>query len=184
MYGRNKGKSLISFPDDYVLLDIETTGLSPLKDDIIEIGAIKVRNNEIVGEYNSLIKIDYMVPPFITKLTGITDEMLKNGKDISDCLKELIDFIGNDIVIAHNANFDINFIYDKCLKYLNYHFNNDFIDTVRVARRVVFDIENYKLETLANYFNVNYAGAHRGFKDVMITYEVYNNLKNKSKLML
>lgn len=177
-YSRNcKGKSLLSFTDDYVLLDIETTGLSPKENDIIEIGAIRVRNNKIVDEYSSLIKIGYELPSFITKITGITDEMLEDGKDISIVLRELVDFIGDDIMIGHNVNFDINFIYDKCEKYINHKFNNDFIDTMRIARRVLPDIQNYKLGTLANYFNIDYHNAHRGLNDVMITYEVYNNLR-------
>lgn len=173
-----KGKSLDNLVDDYVLVDIETTGLSPQKDDIIEIGAIKVKNNEIVDTYSSLINIGRNVPSHITKLTGITTEMITSeGKAPCDVLKEFIDFAGENIIVGHNVNFDINFIYDKCEKHLEHHLSNNFIDTMKIAKRLVLT-PNYKLGTLAEYFDVDYNGAHRGLKDVEITYEVYNKLKN------
>jgi len=173
-----KGKSLDNLVDNYILVDIETTGLSPQKDDIIEIGAIKVENNKIVDTYSSLINIGRNVPSYITKLTGITTEMIQSeGKDTTSVLKEFVDFAGDNIIVGHNVNFDINFIYDKCEKYLDTHVSNDFIDTMKIAKRLV-DTPNYKLGTLAEYFEVDYNGAHRGLKDVEITYEVYNKLKN------
>lgn len=173
----HKGKSLDCLVDDYVLVDIETTGLSPQKDDIIEIGAIKVKNNEVVGSYNSLLKIGRKVPSYITKLTGITSDMLEaEGKDTVCVLKEFMEFAGENIIVGHNVNFDINFIYDKCEKYLEIPLCNDFIDTMKIAKRLV-DTPNYKLGTLADYFQVDYNGAHRGLKDVEITYEVYNKMK-------
>ena len=173
-----KGKSLDNLVDDYVLVDIETTGLSPQRDDIIEIGAIKVKNNEVVDTYTSLINIGRNIPSHITNLTGITTNMMiKEGKDTVEVLKEFMDFAGNNIIVGHNVNFDINFIYDKCEKYLNTYLSNDFIDTMKIAKKFV-DTPNYKLGTLADYFNIDYNGAHRGLKDVEITFEVYNKLRN------
>ena len=172
-----KGKNLMKFVDDYVLVDIETTGLSPAKDEIIEIGAIKVQNNKIIETYNELININRKLPSFITKLTGITDDMIKNGRMPTLVLKEFVDFTQNNIIIGHNVNFDLGFLINKCRKYLNYNLDNDYIDTMFLARRLVPDSINYKLGTLAKYFNVSYEGAHRGLKDVQITFEVYNNLR-------
>lgn len=173
-----KGRSLDNLVDDYVLVDIETTGLSPQKDDIIEIGAIKVKNNEVVDTYTSLINIGRNIPSYITNLTGITTNMMiAEGRDTVEVLKEFMDFAGNSIIVGHNVNFDINFIYDKCEKYLNTYLSNDFIDTMKIAKRLV-DTPNYKLGTLADYFDVDYNGAHRGLKDVEITFEVYNKLRN------
>lgn len=172
-----KGKSLDNLVDDYVLVDIETTGLSPQRDDIIEIGAIKVKNNEVIDTYNTLINIGRNVPPYITKLTGITTDMIKSdGLETTEVLQSFMEFAGNNIIVGHNVNFDINFIYDKCERYLNKHLTNDFIDTMKIAKRLV-ETPNYKLGTLADYFQVDYNGAHRGLKDVEITYEVYNKMK-------
>ena len=94
----SKGKE-IKFVDDYVLVDIETTGLSPVSDDIIEIGAIKVKNNEIIGTYNELINVDRKLTTFITNLTGITDEMLKNGKSPEIVLQEFFDKKSNTLKV-------------------------------------------------------------------------------------
>ena len=167
----------ITFVDDYVLVDIETTGLSPVNDEIIEIGAIKVKDNKIVKQYNELIKIDRKLSPFITKLTGITDSMLKTGKLPTIVFKEFVDFVGEDVIIGHNVNFDYGFLSNKCKKYISYNLENERIDTMYLAKKLVPNSINYKLGTLASYFNVSYEGAHRGLKDVEITYEVYNCLR-------
>ncbi len=187
MYGRGmasreyKGKSLLKWVDNYVLVDIETTGLSPRKDEIIEIGAIKVRDNKIIDTFDTLLKIDDYLSPFITRLTGITNEMLKKGIKQEEALEGFLEFTGEEIIMGHNVNFDINFIYDKCESYLDYYLKNDFVDTMRIAKHVLPNARNYKLETLANYFDVDYRNAHRGLKDVEITYEVYNKMKELAK---
>ena len=177
----HKGKSLLKWVDNYVLVDIETTGLSPRTDEIIEIGAIKVVENKIVDTYDTLLRIDGYLNPFITRLTGITNEMLEEGKKQEEALKEFIEFAGNETIMGHNVNFDINFIYDKCESYLDYYLSNDFVDTMRIAKHVLPNVRNYKLGTLADYFDVDYRNAHRGLKDVEITYEVYNKMKGMSK---
>ena len=176
-----KGNSLLKWVDDYVLVDIETTGLSPQTDEIIEIGAIKVKENKIVDQYDSLIRIDYPLNPFITNLTGITNEMLQKGKDSIQVLEEFMEFTGKDIIMGHNVNFDINFIYDKCEIYLDSYLKNDFVATMRIAKKVIPNCKNYKLGTLAQMFDVDYKNAHRGLKDVEITYEVYNKLKEYAR---
>ncbi len=177
----HKGKSLLKWVDNYVLVDIETTGLSPRTDEIIEIGAIKVRKNEIVDTFNTLLKIDRYLNPFITRLTGITNEMLEEGIEQEEALEGFVEFAGNDIIMGHNVNFDINFIYDKCESYLDYYLSNDFVDTMRIAKHVLPNVRNYKLGTLADYFDVDYRNAHRGLTDVEITYEVYNKMKELAK---
>ena len=188
MYGRSKysnreykGKSLLKWVDNYVLVDIETTGLSPRTDEIIEIGAIKVRENKIVDTFDTLLKIDDYLSPFITNLTGITNKMLEEGARQEEALEEFIEFAGKEIIMGHNVNFDINFIYDKCESYLDYYLSNDFVDTMRIAKHVLPNVRNYKLATLADYFDVDYRNAHRGLKDVEITYEVYNKMKELAK---
>ena len=104
-------------------------------------------------------------------------KLLQTGKEISDVLKDFINFTGENIIIGHNVTFDLGFLSYNCKKYLNYNLNNDYVDTMWMARKLVPNSINYKLGTLANLFNVSYEGAHRGLKDVEITYEVYNNLR-------
>ena len=169
----------IKWVEDYVLLDIETTGLSPQNDDIIEIGAIRVRENKITDTYTSLIKTDRILPRFITNLTGITNQMLDKGKDIDFVLEEFLDFIQDDTLMGHNVRFDLGFLKNKYKRYAKIDLNNNWIDTIQIAKKIVPEAPNYKLGTLARFFNINYDNAHRGLEDVKITYEVYNRLKQR-----
>ena len=138
---------------------------------------MQIKGNKVIDTYSALLKINKKVPSYITKLTGITTEMLESdGREAEAVLKEFKEFAGDNIIVGHNVNFDINFIYDKCEKYLDVPLCNDFIDTMKIAKRLV-ETPNYKLGTLADHFCVDYNGAHRGLKDVEITYEVYNKLK-------
>lgn len=176
-----KGNSLLELCEDYVVVDIETTGFSSQYDNIIEIGAIKVKNDKIIDELQSLIKIDKKLSVMISNLTGITDEMLCRGENINIVLKKFKKFIENEVIVAHNANFDINFLYDKCLLHINEYLKNDFIDTLRIAKKLLRNLPNYKLPTLAEYFQIHNSNAHRALADAKATYEVYKQLKYYDK---
>lgn len=165
------------FEENYVIVDLETTGLSPLKNEIIEIGAIKVENNKIVDRLDILVKPENEVSPFITNLTGITNEMLKDAIRIQDALKIFMEFASGSTLMAHNANFDMGFLNSNLQKHFKYTLENKCLDTLALSRKYIKGIKNYKLETLANYFNVNYSGAHRSLKDCEITFEVYKNIE-------
>ncbi len=168
----NKGNSLLSIEiNDYTIIDIETTGLDSEFNEIIELAALKVRNNQIVDKFQSFVKPEKEIDEFITELTGITDDMVENAPKIDEIIDEYYSFISNDIIIGHNVNFDINFLYDKK------EIKNDFIDTLRIAKRCVKDIKNHKLNTLTHYFNINNENEHRALIDCNITYELLNNLK-------
>lgn len=176
-----KGKSLLDIIDDYTVVDIETTGYLPSFDKIIEIGAIKYRNNIEVAKFHSLVSINTPLDSFIIEHTGITDEMLGNAPSIQDILSQFLEFIGEDIIVAHNANFDINFIYDDALNVLDVKFANSFIDTLRLSHKCNLDIENHKLTTLAKYFNIPQDIAHRSMPDCETTHILYNKLKEYIK---
>lgn len=173
-----KGDSLIESIDNYTIIDIETTGLDPKNDKIIELAAIKVKNNEVIDTYSALINPEIEIDNFITELTGITNDMLIKVPTIDKKIKEYIDFIGEDIIVGHNVNFDINFIYDNYLRIYNLPFSNDYIDTLRISKNYIRDIANYKLETLSEKFNINYEGAHRALQDCYITNSLYSKLKD------
>ena len=171
-----KGKSLIDLPNNYVVFDIETTGLDPEFDEIIEIGAVKIKDGIKIDTFNSLIKPEYEIDEFITELTGITNGMVENAPSIDEVLPKFMDFIRDYIIIGHNVNFDINFIYDN-LEELNIPpITNDFVDTLRISRRLIPELKHHKLSDLANYFNIDTNGSHRSLKDVEITLEVLKNL--------
>lgn len=174
---RIKGESLLTFPEDYTVIDIETNGLNSQIDDIIELSAIKVRKDKVIKTFSKLVKPQRPVGRFISHLTGITNSMLANEKAIDIILPEYLEFIGKDIVLGHNVNFDINFIYDNSIKHFNKAFSNSNVDTLKIARKLKLDCENNKLKTLADYYNIEQGRMHRGLEDCRITYEVYRCLK-------
>ena len=172
-----KGESLISLIDDYVIVDLETTGLSSSSDSIIEIGAIRYENDTEISRFHSFVRFDAPLPSFIVDLTGITDDMLADAPTIDEVLPQFIDYVGNSVIVAHNANFDINFIYDKALEELEVKFSNNFIDTLRLARKCNLPVENNKLATLAQYFGIEQNEAHRATADCETTQALYVKLK-------
>lgn len=175
---RMKGRSLHTFVSDYVVVDIETTGLNSQNSDIIEIGALKISNNEVIDTFKVLIQREKPLPKFITQLTGIDDALLmKEGVDPCSALSQFLLFCEDAIIVGHNVNFDINFLYDHCLYHLGVIFSNDYIDTLRLARKYLKGtVANHRLETLTQYFGFSYIGAHRALMDCEFTYHVYNAL--------
>jgi DNA polymerase-3 subunit epsilon len=196
-----KGRSLVDFPNNYVVVDIETTGLDPRFDSIIEIGAIRYELGKEIDRFSELVKpnsyyyldeedtkhtddycmvngkpIQY-INSFITDLTGITNKMLENARDAKKVLVDFDTFLSNDIVIGHNVNFDMNFLYDAYQEILLKPLMNDFIDTMRLARRILKELKHHRLRDVAEYYNLNYDGAHRAVGDCKITNDCLVSLK-------
>ncbi|MCM1104093.1 MAG: exonuclease domain-containing protein [Clostridium sp.] len=172
-----KGKSLVKFPPDYTVIDIETTGLDPEYCDIIEIAAVRYSGGQKNAEFSSLVKPSDPVDDYITELTGITDEMLKDAPDPAAALRDFCNFVGSDLLIGYNVNFDINFLYDKIKLYLSDTFSNSFIDVMRIARRAVPGSKNYKLKTIADALKVPASGSHRATADCETCAAVFEALK-------
>ncbi len=174
-----KGKSLLEDVADYVVLDLETTGLDPTFDSIIEIAAIKVSNKIGYECFHTLINPGFEIDGFISYLTGITNEMLKSAPKLSDVIKDFLDFLDGKIIVAHNANFDVNFIYDACIYTNMPPFKNDFIDVMRISRRMFPEFRHHRLSDLAERFNYgNYSeSAHRAFSDAKTAAYCYEFMK-------
>ena len=167
---------MTNWHENYTVVDVETTGLSPQKDDIIELSALKVRDNKVVEEFSTLLKSSKGVNNFISGLTGITNSMLNNAPIIEDVLPEFLAFIGNDIILGHNVNFDMRFIKAKTQLVLNKMVENSIMDTMIFAKRNL-ELPNFKLTTIAQYYDIDTKNNHRGLKDCYITFEVYNKLR-------
>ncbi len=174
---KEKGTSLYEFPNDYTIIDIETTGLSPENCEIIELSALKIRDNNIVDSFSSLVCPNNEIPSFIESFTGITNDMVKTAPKITDVLEKFLSFIKEDILMGHNVNFDIRFINHNCDTLYGYTIFNDYIDTCRISKKLVFGVPNYKLGSLAKFFGIDYENAHRALEDCKITFELFNNLK-------
>jgi DNA polymerase III epsilon subunit family exonuclease len=165
--------------DCYVVVDIETTGLYPTSDEIIEIGAIKVDQNGEIHTFQKLIKPCNPVSAFITNLTGITNQMLaEEGNDITKVLQEFDEFIEDYTLIGHNVLFDIRFIDDKYEKYLLKNLENKYLDTLYLARRYLPMLANHKLNTVATHLHIDASGHHRALADVKMTLGIYLHLQN------
>lgn len=159
---------------NYVVLDLETTGLSKKEDKIIEIGILKVKNDEIVDKYSTLINPEVNIDNEIQNLTGITNEMVKNKPLINEIKNDVLDFIGKSTIIGHNTSFDIGFIEENFGK-----IENNYIDTVQFSRKL-FDTKNHKLSTLREYLNLN-INSHRSIDDCVTTKELYDCIKKEMK---
>ncbi|BBF41353.1 DNA polymerase III polC-type [Lachnospiraceae bacterium KM106-2] len=173
----NKGKSIIAFPSEYVVVDIETTGLYPGYDSIIEIAALKICNDKVVGSFSSLVNEgEVYVDEFITELTGITQEMVNNAPGIETVLPEFCEFVGDSIIIGQNISFDINFLYDCILENTNKYFRNDHVNIARIFRKLYPEETHYSLADIALRCNINYEKAHRAAEDCLITYKALRYL--------
>lgn len=170
----NKGNSLLELPEDYCIIDIETTGLSSSWDEIIELSALKCAHNEIVDSFSELVQPRNEIDEFIQQLTGITNDMVANADPIEAVLPRFLDFVGNSVLIAHNAHFDINFLYDTASNRLDRIFSNNFVDTMRIFRRLHPDLEHHRLQDMAEFYKIEYSGAHRAANDCHILKKSYD----------
>lgn len=167
----------VEFPPNYTVIDIETTGLSCENCEIIELSALKIRDYSIVDKFSSLVKPKGRINSFITSLTGISNDMVKEASSITSVLPEFVEFVASDILLGHNVNFDLRFIKHNLKKYFDKDFENKSIDTMRISRKYCRNLRSHKLETLANFYNVSTKGHHRALNDCVMTHEIYLNLK-------
>ena len=185
MTNRNKGECLYSPQDNYIVFDLETTGTNIYSCEIIEIGALKIRNGKIIDKFESFAKPLNPIPYYATMVNGITNAMVKNAPEIKSVLYDFLNFIQNDILIGHNINsFDLNIIYDHILNNFDVVISNNFVDTYHLAKRCLFDIDNHKLCTIANYFSINHSNAHRALDDCYTTFESYKMMKDLNQSCL
>jgi DNA polymerase-3 subunit epsilon len=167
----NKGRSLLKVLDEYVALDIETTGFSPIKNEIIEVAAVKVQSGQEVSEFQSLVKPRYEVSKRITMITGITNDMLEGAPEPDEVLPQFLDFVGQHTVVAHNANFDISFLYENC------GFPNDFIDTMKLSRRLFPKENHHRLQDLIERCGIGGNVHHRALADSYHVLGCYEYMK-------
>ena len=172
----NKGRSLVDLLEDYIVLDLETTGLDPSCDEIIEIAAVKVCAGSITENFSTLVKARNPLDDFIIELTGITDGMLADAPTLESVLPAFFDFVGSSVIVGHNVNFDVNFLYDNLQKRGSI-FSNDYIDTMRLSRLLFKDFVNHKLTTLVNNFGVTATPTHRALADCFATQGCYDYIK-------
>lgn len=163
----------------FVIVDLETTGTTAGKSEITEIGAVKTRGGEVLGEFQSLVKPEEsVISPFVARLTGITHAMVDDAPSIRSVLPSFLEFCVGAVLVAHNAPFDIGFLRSACEK-LDYHWPQPTVlDTVTLSRRVVSrdEVRNHKLSTLAAHFGTEVSPDHRALSDAKATGEVLHRV--------
>ena len=156
----------------YVVFDIETTGFSAVTDRIIEIGAVKVEDGKITDKFSTFVNPKRPIPFRITELTGITDEMVIGSLDIETILPQFIEFIGDAVLVAHNASFDVGFIEQNC-KRQKIEVDFTYVDTVALARVLLPALNRFKLDTVAKALNISLENHHRAVDDAGCTAEIF-----------
>lgn len=156
----------------FVVFDLETTGFSNKNDKITEIGAVKVKNFEIVDRFNELINPEKDISYKVQELTGITNDLIKDKPTIEEILPRFMEFIGDSVLVAHNAEFDIGFINQKC-KEMNIEFKNKSVDTLMLARILLPHLKRFKLNNLTKELGVPLHNHHRAVDDAAATAQIF-----------
>ena len=159
--------------DEYIVFDIETTGLSKDKNKIIEIGAVKILNGEIIDQFSSLINPCEALSDKIKELTKITDEMLTGQPLENEIIPKFLDWCGDAVLVAHNANFDVGFVRNASMRMSNQNITNTVLDTVELSRMILPNIKNHKLSTIAEYFDISLENHHRAVDDAVATAHIF-----------
>lgn len=164
----------VNYPLDgtYIVFDIETTGFSPINDGITEIGAVKVVNGSIKGRYSTFVNPEKPIPAKVIELTGITNDMVRNERTISEVLPEFFEFCGDGALVAHNASFDISFIKEKARK-SNMAIDPIVVDTLTLARLLLPALKRHKLNQVAKYLKISLENHHRAVDDANATAEIF-----------
>lgn len=162
--------------DDYCVVDTETTGLSAYYDEIIEIGILRVRENQIIDKYVQLLKPEQRIDSFITSLTGITNEMVRDKPSVKSVKNDVLEILGDDIIVGHNTSFDIRFLEAAFACRLP----NKYIDTMQFARKLFPELKHHGLTDLTAHLGLQ-NNEHRALADCLATKDLYDAIKNVMK---
>lgn len=171
----NLGKSIVAFPKNYTVIDLETTGLDPERELIIEFAAIKVRNGIVADTFQSLCDPGFPIPPVIENLTGITTEMVRFCPNPRCVLPDFLDFVGDDYILGHNVLFDIRFIAKSAGV-----FDNCYIDTMKIFRKLHPELSHHRLSDMVSFYGKHNDSAHRALSDCYATQACFESMKKEA----
>lgn len=177
-----KGRRAAVIPDEFVAIDIETTGLNPTCDEIVEVSAVRYRNGHEVEAYETLVKPTRPLSAFITLYNGITNDMVADAPTVGEIMPPLRAFIGDSVLLGHNVHFDINFLYDAIEDAGAPHLSNDFIDTMGLLRRIKGAEAPGSLADAAQAYNISVPGHHRAGWDSRCAAELFLRLVSSGEL--
>ena len=162
--------------EEYIVLDLEMTGLSAKTDQIIEIGAIRVRNGQMVDSYACLVNPRCRVPERVVELTGITDEMVQDGVDRDEAIAGLLDYLNGHVLVGQNLNFDYGFLKQWAVNHKQ-PLEAKACDTLKIARALLPVEQSKRLSALCEYFGIARQREHRALDDAIETWKVFEALK-------
>lgn len=163
----------------YIAFDLETTGFLPGVEQITEIGAVKFENGKPISRFATLVNPQKPIPAEVVKVTGITDDMVKDSPLIEGLLTDFAEFCGDDLIIAHNAAFDVQFLTADINKYESPAPKGIVLDTLAIAKKVIPGLANYKLGTLVQHFEIKSTDFHRAEEDASYTGQLFWKLIQK-----
>ena len=177
MLGKIKGKQLLEYVPDYVVFDLETTGINCYKDSVVELSAVKVIGGRVEDEFSSLVNPQLSIPYAASRVNGITDAMVANAPIFDKVLAEFIDFTEGMTLVGHNIHsFDLKFIYRDSERFYGGVPGNNYVDTLRLARKYLPQLKRHSLTLLAEYYGISTQGAHRALNDCHMNQQVYEKL--------
>ncbi len=160
---------------DYVAFDLETTGLNVDTDYIIEIGALKVKDGKVCERFMEFVKPQAPISPMITNITGITNEMVAGARNTCDVIRDFVEFCEDFVLIGHNIMFDYKFTKKYASEY-GFAFEKSGIDTLKIARKVLCNLDSKSLGTLCEHYGIINQAAHRAYHDALATAKIYHYL--------
>ena len=160
---------------DYVAFDLETTGLNVETDYIIEIGALKVIGGKVYERFMEFVKPPVPISPMITNITGITNGMVASARNTRDIIRDFVEFCGDCVLVGHNIMFDYKFTKKYASEY-GYSFEKSGIDTLKIARKTLCNLESKSLGTLCEHYDIINQAAHRAYHDALATAKIYHYL--------
>jgi len=165
---------------DFVVVDVEATGAKTPPNRLIELGAYRIRNGRIVDKFLSLVNPEIPIPRFVVSLTGISNDMVKRAPMFADLAPRWLDFVSDSVLIAHNSNFDTSFLNHEISRvYPGHRMVNPHLCTVKLCRRVLPELLNHRLDTIAEHFSIPIVSRHRAGCDALATAEIFIQLLPK-----
>ncbi len=179
MLGNEQGRELCTAPTEYVLFDLETTGLSSERDRIIEIAAVRVKDGQIVEEFSTLVNPEMPIGRSAMAVNHISNEMVADAPVLAEAMPRFLDFIADRIIVGHNIkSFDMKFLNKFCMEAYGQVIGNEFIDTVRMSRTLLPGMK-HSMAALTEYFEIQVKDAHRALGDCRMNMEVFEKLKER-----
>lgn len=174
---QDRGRLLCQYVADYTVFDLETTGISWQRDEVIEISAIRVRGHQAAAQYSTLVNPMRHIPAAASRVNHITDRMVEGAPLLAEALEGFLGFIQDDILVGHNIQaFDMKFINKAVTERYGKELGNDYIDTLLLARRCLPGLSHHRLLDVAGHFGIDTQGAHRALQDCAMNQQCYERL--------